>query len=58
MVVLRYPCRICKKVMRMEQIPEFTNLPPNVVCVKCLGCGVLGIELLINAKPLREVHSE
>lgn len=57
MVVLNYPCRICKKTMRMEKLTEFRDLPPNVVCVKCLGCGVLGIELLINAKPILEVHS-
>jgi hypothetical protein len=31
-------------------VEEFVNLPPAVVCVQCLGCGVMGIEMLLNSE--------
>lgn len=44
--MLRYSCRICKKIQDHTNITEFENLPPGVLVVECLGCGVLGVQLL------------
>jgi hypothetical protein len=54
MALLRINCRVCAKIgpgMRTHKIvDEFINLPPNVVCVQCLGCGVMGIEMLLDSQ--------
>ena len=54
MALLRINCRVCAKLGRGMQthniVQEFTNLPPNVVCVQCLGCGVMGIEMLLDSQ--------
>ena len=54
MALLRINCRVCAKIgsgMQTHKIvDEFINLPPNVVCVQCLGCGVMGIEMLLNSQ--------
>lgn len=59
MALLKLNCRVCAKVgagMQTHKIVnEFINLPPNVVCVQCLGCGVMGIEMLLDSqKPTDE----
>jgi hypothetical protein len=54
MALLRINCRVCAKIGKGMQthkiVDEFVNLPPNVVCVQCLGCGVMGIEMLLNSQ--------
>ena len=54
MALLRINCRVCAKIGKGMQthkiVDEFVNLPPNVVCVQCLGCGVMGIELLLDSQ--------
>jgi hypothetical protein len=54
MALLRINCRVCAKLGRVMQthsiVQEFTNLPPNVVCVQCLGCGVMRIEMLLDSQ--------
>ena len=54
MALLRINCRVCAKIGKGMQthkiVDEFVNLPPNVVCVQCLGCGVMGIEMLLESQ--------
>ena len=54
MALLRINCRVCAKIGKGMQthkiVDEFINLPPNVVCVQCLGCGVMGIEMLLESQ--------
>lgn len=54
MALLKINCRVCAKLGKGMQthtiVEEFVNLPPNVVCVQCLGCGVMGIEMLLNSQ--------
>ena len=39
-------CRICKKVTQQKVVIITDDLPPNVQVLECLGCGVLGVELV------------
>ena len=50
MVILKARCRICKSIQDHEKIEEFDQLPAYVVCIKCIGCGVMGIEMLDETK--------
>lgn len=54
MALLRINCRVCAKIGQGMQnhviVEEFINLPPNVVCVQCNGCGVMGIEMLLDSQ--------
>ena len=54
MAILKFNCRVCAKVGKGMQlhtiVEEFTNLPPNIVCVQCHGCGVMGIEMLLDSQ--------
>ena len=54
MALLRINCRVCAKIGKGMQthkiVDEFINLPPNVACVQCLGCGVMGIEMLLDSE--------
>ena len=54
MAILKFNCRVCAKIGKGIQlhtiVEEFTNLPPNIVCVQCNGCGVMGIEMLLNSQ--------
>lgn len=58
MALLRINCRVCSKIGKGMQthsiVEEFTNLPPNIVCVQCLGCGVMGIEVLLDCEVPRD----
>ena len=54
MDILRAKCRICKSVQPHEVVKEFEDLPAYVLCLKCLGCGVMGIELRAEIKELPE----
>jgi len=46
---LRFKCRICKATKDHKLIGDFNDrLPVGIVCVECLGCGVIGIEMLEN----------
>jgi hypothetical protein len=46
----KYTCRVCKATCpHLERIVA-NNMPPNLVCVECTSCGVLGIMM----KPLTE----
>jgi hypothetical protein len=51
MGILKATCRICKSVQPHSQVEDFKDLPPYVVCLQCLGCGVMGIQLLEDTKP-------
>jgi hypothetical protein len=66
---LRFKCRICKSNQDHKLIGDFNDrLPVGIVCVECMGCGVIGIEMLENrimtkaeraeadAQLLKEVH--
>lgn len=54
MALLKINCRVCAKIGKGTQmhtiVDEFVNLPPNVVCVQCMGCGVMGIEMLLDSE--------
>ena len=54
MALVRINCRVCARAGHPKQnhsiIEEFTNLPPNIVCVQCHGCGVMGIEVLLDCE--------
>jgi MinD superfamily P-loop ATPase len=39
-------CRICKKVTQQKIVTITDNLPPHVQVLECLGCGVMGVELV------------
>ena len=44
---LRFKCRICKVIMEHETIEEF-EISPEFVVVQCCGCGIKGVESLVN----------
>lgn len=45
--MVRHPCRICKRKTDQKIIPEFSaTLPPHLAVLECLGCGVLGVEMI------------
>jgi hypothetical protein len=46
MVLIKIKCRICKATTDHREVIVTDTLPPNVACLECLGCGVLGIELI------------
>ena len=46
MVLIKVKCRICKAITDHQEVIVTDTLPPNVACLECLGCGVLGIELI------------
>ena len=46
MALLKHRCRICKAVMEHMIVKVTDNMPPNVEVLECMGCGVLGVELL------------
>jgi hypothetical protein len=46
MAIHRYNCRICKTVQDHKELTEFDLLPPYVICGQCLGCGVVGIQMV------------
>jgi hypothetical protein len=46
MATLRFNCRICKNIQDHTNITEFNNLPPGLLVVECLGCGVMGVQLV------------
>jgi hypothetical protein len=48
MDLLRFKCRVCKKVQDHEVVSDFGDLPEGIVCVECYGCGVMGIENMTN----------
>jgi hypothetical protein len=50
MDILKAKCRICKSIQPHQEVDEFKDLPKYVVCLKCLGCGVMGIELRDQVK--------
>jgi hypothetical protein len=52
MAMLRYSCRVCKAIQDHKNITEFSNLPPGVLVVECLGCGVLGVQLVDNEESI------
>ena len=54
MDILKAKCRICKSMQPHSEIDEFKDLPNYVVCLKCLGCGVMGIELRDQVKVVPE----
>lgn len=46
-------CRICKTNQKHKQLHDFdSRLPDSVIFVECLGCGILGVELMENAYEL------
>jgi hypothetical protein len=61
MALLKINCRVCAKIgsgMQAHKIvDEFINLPPNVVCVQCLGCGVMSIEMLLDTERMPDTDA-
>lgn len=55
MATLRFSCRVCKAVQDHKNITEFGNLPPGVLVVECLGCGVLGVQLIDNEETVNNL---
>jgi hypothetical protein len=55
MATLRYSCRICKAVKDHTNITEFENLPPGVLVVECLECGVMGVQLVDNEDTVNQL---
>jgi hypothetical protein len=56
MATLRFSCRVCKALQDHKNITEFGNLPPGVLVVECLGCGVLGVQLLDAEESIKDVN--
>jgi hypothetical protein len=50
MAIHRYNCRICKSIQDHKELTEFDLLPPHVICGQCLGCGVVGIQMVEDIK--------
>lgn len=49
METIKFECRICKCVSQAKVLTEYSeSLPPGLLCLECLGCGVLGIEMVAN----------
>lgn len=55
MAALRFNCRVCKATQDHKNITDFTNLPPGVLVVECLGCGVLGVQLVDNEETVNNL---
>ena len=55
MATMRFSCRVCKAVQDHKNITEFVNLPPGVLVVECLGCGVLGVQLIDNEETVNNL---
>ena len=53
MATLRFNCRICKNIQDHNNVTEFDNLPPGVLVVECLGCGVMGVQLVDNEEIIK-----
>jgi hypothetical protein len=53
MAMLRYNCRVCKTVQDHKNINEFDTLPPGVLVLECLGCGVMGVQLVDNEEGIK-----
>jgi hypothetical protein len=53
MAMLRFNCRICKVLTNHRNITEFNNLPPGLLVVECLGCGVMGVQLVDNEEGIK-----
>jgi hypothetical protein len=48
--VIKLDCRVEKKSTDHKIVHVTDNLPPNVHCVECMSCGVLGISLFQDQK--------
>ena len=48
--VIRFECRICKKVTNQLERIVTDNLPPNVKVLECTRCGAMGVCLLDEGK--------
>lgn len=61
MALVKLNCRVCAKIGKGWQthkiVDEFINLPPSVVCVQCLGCGVMGIEMLLDTERMPDTDA-
>jgi hypothetical protein len=53
MATLRFNCRICKNIQDHTKITEFDNLPPGVLVIECMGCGVMGVQLVDNEEGIK-----
>ena len=47
MPLLSFKCRICKCFQEHEVLQEFSGFG---LVVQCHGCGVMGVEMKINAR--------
>lgn len=48
--IIRFECRICKKVTNQLERIVTDNLPPNVKVLECTRCGAMGVCLLDEGK--------
>ena len=44
--IIKYECRVEKKLTDQEIVQNEWKLPPYVVCLECQSCGVMGIAML------------
>jgi len=45
LATIKLDCRVEKKSTEHKIVKVTDNLPPNVHCVECMSCGVLGIQM-------------
>lgn len=43
--IIKLDCRVEKKSTNHKIVKVTDTLPPNVHCVECMSCGVMGISL-------------
>lgn len=46
----RYTCRVCKATCPHLVRVVANDMPPNLVCVECTSCGILGIMMISKAE--------
>jgi hypothetical protein len=54
MAIMFFNCRICKRTTTHKNITEFNNLPPGLLVVECMRCGVLGVQLLDAEESIKD----
>ena len=47
----KYTCRVCKATCPHIERIVANNMPPNLVCVECTSCGVIGIMMKPAIEP-------
>ena len=54
-MVLRFNCRICKKITDHRTYNDtHPNLPPGLMVVGCISCGVLGVQMIDTEETIKD----